>query len=99
MVEKKTKKETNVEFTMLTRSTRKRQTEGMMRNVESEMDLNMNKDVSGAPVTATEPEGALLYHDKGTPPKKGGGSSFTVTKIPSSLEPKGQRPLSFPHSP
>ena len=32
-------------------------------------------------------------------PKKGGGSIFTVTKLPSSLEPKGQRPLSLPHSP
>ena len=40
-----------------------------------------------------------VYRDKGTPPKKGGGSSFTVTKLPSSLEPKGQRPLSLPHSP
>ena len=40
-----------------------------------------------------------VYHDKGTPPKKGGGPSFTVTKLPSSLEPKGQRPLSLPHSP
>ena len=30
----------------------------------------------------------LVYRDKGTPPKKGGGSSFTVTKLPSSLEPK-----------
>ena len=39
-----------------------------------------------------------VYHDKGTPPKKGGGSSYTVTKLPSSLEPKGQRPLSLPHS-
>ena len=41
----------------------------------------------------------LVYRDKGTPPKKGGGSSYTVTKLPSSLEPKGQRPLSLPHSP
>ena len=40
-----------------------------------------------------------VYRDKGTPAKKGGGSSFTVTKLPSSLEPKGQRPLSLPHSP
>ena len=40
-----------------------------------------------------------VYHDKGTPPKKGGRSSFTVTKLPSSLEPKGQRPLSLSHSP
>ena len=32
-------------------------------------------------------------------PKREGGSSFTVTKLPSSLEPKGQRPLSLPHSP
>ena len=40
-----------------------------------------------------------VYRDKGTPPKKGGGSSYTVTKLPSSLEPKGQRPLSLPHSP
>ena len=40
-----------------------------------------------------------VYCDKGTSPKKGGGSSFTVTKLPSSLEPKGQRPLSLPHSP
>ena len=40
-----------------------------------------------------------VYHDKGTPPKKGGGSSYTVTKLPSPLEPKGQRPLSLPHSP
>ena len=40
-----------------------------------------------------------VYRDKGTPPKKGGGSNFTVTKLPSSLEPKGQRPLSLPHSP
>ena len=40
-----------------------------------------------------------VYRDKGTPPKKGGGSSFTVTKLLSSLEPKGQRPLSLPHSP
>ena len=40
-----------------------------------------------------------VYCDKGTPPKKGGGSSFTVTKLPSSLEPKGERPLSLPHSP
>ena len=39
-----------------------------------------------------------VYRDKGTPPKKGGGSSFTVTKLPSSLEPKEQRPLSLPHS-
>ena len=45
---------------MLTRSARKRQTEGMMRDVESEMELNMNKNVSGAPITATEPEGALV---------------------------------------
>ena len=30
-----------------------------------------------------------MYHDKGTPPKKGGGSSFTVTKLASSIEPKG----------
>ena len=41
----------------------------------------------------------LVYRDKGTPPKNGGGSSFTVTKLPSSLEPKGQRPLSLLHSP
>ena len=40
-----------------------------------------------------------VYRDKGIPPKKGGGSSFTVTKLPSSLEPKGQMPLSLPHSP
>ena len=40
-----------------------------------------------------------VYRDKGTPPKKGGGSSFTVTKLPSSLELKGQRSLSLPHSP
>ena len=40
-----------------------------------------------------------VYRDKGTPPKKGGGSSYTVIKLPSSLEPKGQRPLSLPHSP
>ena len=40
-----------------------------------------------------------VYHDEVTTPKKGGGSSFTVTKLPSSLEPKGQRPLSLPHSP
>ena len=40
-----------------------------------------------------------VYRDKGTPSKKGGGSSFTVTKLPSSLELKGQRPLSLPHSP
>ena len=40
-----------------------------------------------------------VYRDKGTPPKKGAGSSFTVTKLPSSLEPKGQKPLSLPHSP
>ena len=40
-----------------------------------------------------------VYHDKGTPPEKGGGSSYTVTKLPSSLEPKGQRPLSLPHFP
>ena len=39
-----------------------------------------------------------VYRDKGTPTKKGQGSSFTDTKLPSSLEPKGQRPLSFPHS-
>ena len=42
--------------------------------------------------------GTPVYRDKGTPPKKGGGSSFTVTKLPSSLEPKGQRSLSLPHS-
>ena len=40
-----------------------------------------------------------MYRDKGTPPKKEGGSSFTVTKLPSSLKPKKQRPLSLPHSP
>ena len=40
-----------------------------------------------------------VYHNKGSPPKKGGGSSFTVTKLPLSLEPKGQRPLSLPHFP
>ena len=40
-----------------------------------------------------------VYRDKGTPSKKGGGSSFTVTKLPSSLEPKGQKCLSLPHSP
>ena len=45
------------------------------------------------------PAEAPVYRDKGTPPKKGGGSSFTVTKLLSSLEPKGQRPLSLPHSP
>ena len=36
-----------------------------------------------------------VYCDEGTSPKKGGGSSFTVT-LPSSLEPKGQRPLTSP---
>ena len=41
----------------------------------------------------------LVYRDKGTPPKKEGGSSFTVTKLPLSLEPMGQRPLSLPHFP
>ena len=48
---------------------------------------------------ATSYLGPPVYRDKGTSPKKGGGSSFTVTKLPSSLEPKGQRPLSLPHSP
>ena len=28
-----------------------------------------------------------VYRDKGTPPKKIGGSHFTVTKLPSSLSP------------
>ena len=36
-----------------------------------------------------------VYCDKGTPPKKGGRSSFTVTELSSSHEPKGQRPLSL----
>ena len=36
---------------------------------------------------------------QGTPPKKGGGSSFTVTKLPHCLEPKGERPLPLLHSP
>ena len=40
-----------------------------------------------------------VYRDKGTPPKKGRGSSFSVTKLPHSLDPKGQRPLLLPHSP
>ena len=48
---------------------------------------------------ATSYLGPPVYRDKGTPSKKGGGSSFTVTKLPSSLELKGQRPLSLPHSP
>ena len=30
-----------------------------------------------------------VYREKGTLPKKGGGLSFTVTKLPSSLKPKG----------
>ena len=30
-----------------------------------------------------------VYCEKGTPPNKGGGSSFIVTKLPSFLEPKG----------
>ena len=40
-----------------------------------------------------------VYRDKGTPPIKGGGSSFTVAKLPSSLKYKGQMPLSLLHSP
>ena len=41
----------------------------------SVLKANVNLEVMGGP----------LYRDKGTPPKKGGGSSFTVTKLPSSL--------------
>ena len=40
-----------------------------------------------------------VYRGKGTPPKKGGGSSYTVTKLPSSLDPKGHRLLSLPPLP
>ena len=51
------------------------------------------------PDTRPDQASPRVYRDKGTPPKKGGGSSFTVTKLPSFLEPKGQRPLSLPHFP
>ena len=56
------------------------------------------REKQGNVSSKTVPSGPV-YHDKGSQPKKGGGSSFTVTKLPSSLEPKGQRPLSLPHSP
>ena len=38
----------------------------------------------------------LVYRDKGTPPKKGGGSSYTVTKLPHPLSLRDRDPYHFP---
>ena len=64
---------------------------GITRTEPMEVDSQEVAPASGLPNLPTDFE--PVYRDKGTPPKKGGGSSFTVTKLPSSLEPKGQRPL------
>ena len=37
-----------------------------------------------------------VYRDKGIPPEKGGVSSFAVTKLPHSLELKGQALITSP---
>ena len=54
-VPKQTPKKESIQFSTLTRSARKRQQEQMMRDVETEMDLNRKKEevtkIHGAPVT------------------------------------------------